>query len=193
MLNNQFLPGFVTFCFDLNTCRFHFSTTEHITIPITLPRNPLFAQPLFLRVVDTRLGGYNKPVVANGIVKLDTKIPSTEENPNPNYVPPASQVYISPEEKAVNAKGGIDVETDSLVHEKDDDGTEVDDIRSSLIQNAAEVDRKKGLDKTARNIQEQLDKRSQLAKGDKNVATINPVDTKAFITERQAKEDTGNT
>ena len=90
--------------------------TEHITIPITLPKNPLFAQPMFLRVVDIRLGGYNKPVVANGVVKLDTKIPSTEENPNPNYIPPATQVFISPEETAVAAKADADLEpSDHLV------------------------------------------------------------------------------
>lgn len=94
--------------------------TEHITIPITLPKNPLFAQPMFLRVVDIRLGGYNKPVVANGVVKLDTKIPSTEENPNPNYIPPATQVFISPEETAVAAKADADLEPlDRLVDDTD--------------------------------------------------------------------------
>ena len=151
---------------------------------------------MFLRVIDTRLGGYNKPVVANGIVKLDSKIPSTDENPNPNYMPPATQVFISPEESAVAAKANVETESDNLMKQgnsKDDnESSKLDDIRSSLIENSDEVAKKKGLDKTAKNIQKQIDKRNQVASDDKNVGTLEPVDMKAFITDRQHQEDTGN-
>ena len=117
---------------------------------------------MFLRVIDTRLGGYNKPVVANGIVKLDSKIPSTDENPNPNYMPPATQVFISPEESAVAAKANVESESDNLMKQgnsKDDDNesSKLDDIRSSLIENSDEVAKKKGHDKTAKNIQKQIE------------------------------------
>ena len=194
-LTNAHIVAFVN-SYDLDAFFFPFLfSTEHITIPITLPRNPLFAQPMFLRVVDTRLGGYNKPVVANGVVKLDTKIPDTLENPNPNYIPPGTQVFISPEESAVAAKADIQVETDGLVvHEGqgDNEGSNMDDVRSSLIENSDDAAKKKSMDKTVKSIQEQMNTRNQALKDDKSIATLDPVDMHAFITERQHKEDTGD-
>ena len=58
---------------------------ERYVIPIKVPVNPIFTQPLFLRVVDSRLGGLTKPVVAVGVVDLSTKIPGSK-----SYVAPQS-------------------------------------------------------------------------------------------------------
>ena len=133
---------------------------------------------MFLRVVDTRLGGYNKPVVANGVVKLDTKIPDTLENPNPNYIPPGTQVFISPEESAVAAKADIQVETDGLVvHEGqgDNERSNTDDVRSSLIENSDDAAKKKHEQDCQEHTRE-MDTRNQALKDDKSIATLDPVD-----------------
>ena len=66
-----------------------------------------------------------------------------------------------------------------------------EDVRSSLIANSDDVAKKQGMDKTAKNIQKQIDRRNQAVQDDKNLGTLEPVDMKAFITERQHKEDTG--
>jgi hypothetical protein len=63
---------------------------ERFVIPIKVPVNPIFTQPLFIRVVDTRLGGLTKPVVANGVIDLVSKVPGSKF-----YIAPQSlDVYV---------------------------------------------------------------------------------------------------
>ena len=72
---------------------------EHVkSMAVQLPDNPIFALPLFLRVFDTRLGGYAKPEIAVGVIDMSTKIPETVEFPNPLYRPPQSDIFYRPAE-----------------------------------------------------------------------------------------------
>ena len=93
------------------------------------------------------------------------------------------------------AKADVQVETDALVvHEGqgDNERSNTDDVRSSLIENSDDAAKKKVMNKTAKSIQEKMDTRNQALKDDKSIATLDPVDMHAFITERQHKEDTGD-
>ena len=114
---------------------------ERLTIPISLPMNPIFAQPLFLRVRDFRLGGYLKPVVATGIVKIDEKIPDS-----PNYKPPGSEMYMCPEEEALAAKakvlGGSEESSSSAETVSDSLTTSGDITGPSFDKTALEIRRK---------------------------------------------------
>ncbi|CAM9913483.1 unnamed protein product [Discosporangium mesarthrocarpum] len=60
---------------------------ERIKMEVELPLEEIFAPRMKLRVRDTRLGGFLKPVVGVGAVNLQTKLPWTE-----SYQPPASSV-----------------------------------------------------------------------------------------------------
>ena len=66
---------------------------ERFVIDVNLPTNPIFTQPLFLRVFDKRLGGYSKPMVAAGVVDLESKIPGSK-----TYKPPQSLDIYSEED-----------------------------------------------------------------------------------------------
>ena len=73
---------------------------ERFVIETTLPQNPIFAQPLFIRAIDIRLGGFLKPVVGVGVIDMASKIPGSK-----SYIPPQElDMYIDKrgESKAIS-------------------------------------------------------------------------------------------
>jgi hypothetical protein len=64
---------------------------EHIMLQCELPENPVFTTPLEIRVIDERLGGYLKPLVAVGSISLEQKLPWAK-----NYRKPQSDMFANP-------------------------------------------------------------------------------------------------
>ena len=76
---------------------------ERFMIEVDLPVNPIYAQPLFLRAVDVRLGGYKTPVVGVGVIDMASKIPGS-----PTYVPPQEvEMYTDKKNSPVGQRGSI--------------------------------------------------------------------------------------
>ena len=64
-----------------------------IVLPVRLPEKSIYASPLSIKVRDSRLGGYLKPIVGIGAIAMSTKIPWCPET----YIPPAMDVYVTQE------------------------------------------------------------------------------------------------
>ena len=147
---------------------------------------------MFLSVRDFRLGGYLKPVVASGIVKLDEKIPDS-----PNYKPPGSEMYMCPEESALAARNETQNKETGGVGDGNIDGDSAEDImrRASLLppteQTVLDDPTVLPVNKTAKGVQTKRDKMAEELKGDDLIGTLEPLNAHSFISERQAMEDTG--
>jgi hypothetical protein len=63
---------------------------EVIKMAVKLPVKSIFASPINIRVSDTRLGGYSKPVVGIGSIDLRTKLPWCPDT----YVPPGKDLFV---------------------------------------------------------------------------------------------------
>ena len=50
---------------------------ERIVMPVQIPVNPLFAPALSMRLFDSRLGGFTKPLLGTACIPLDSKVPGT--------------------------------------------------------------------------------------------------------------------
>ena len=64
---------------------------ERIVLPVRLPEKSIYASPLSIKVRDSRLGGYLKPVVGVGAIQLASKIPWCPDT----YVKPASDLFVT--------------------------------------------------------------------------------------------------
>jgi len=102
---------------------------ERLIIPVRLPVKSIFASPLVLRVHDTRLGGFVKPVIGVGAIDLSTKIPWCD-----SFVPPsaATDMHATEPNTAETASGEDTVPLPQLlqpptlsVTEEEDDGAGV--------------------------------------------------------------------
>ncbi len=60
---------------------------QRIVIPCELPVNPIFTPPLNLRVFDTRLGGFDRPLLGSVSIEINSKCPWDPSY----YIPPQSQ------------------------------------------------------------------------------------------------------
>jgi hypothetical protein len=159
---------------------------EKLTIPVKLPRNPMFAQPMFLEVKDIRLGGYMKPLIASGVVKMDEKIPGS-----PNYKPPGKQsFYRANEDRGKNEdedtgpkSSGIELTSEGI-----QGGSSSGDV---LVPNIDDLRASATKDETYYKLQKKMDARSAELAQDPLIASANPMDLKGFINDRKAKEDSG--
>jgi len=68
---------------------------QRIVIEVDLPEDPIFTPKLKLRLFDTRLGGFHKPLVGAAAVDMEPKIPWGD---NPEYKPPQAQAFSKTEE-----------------------------------------------------------------------------------------------
>lgn len=136
---------------------------EKILLPCTLPKKSIFATPLQLRVRDTRLGGYLKPVVGVGTIDLVHKLPWCPET----YKAPQTDVFCKPGNSLIDKIGqtagglGLDDPTDEVL---DEVSAETEELRNR------------------RN-----DERSR----DDYIVTQEQPDVSAFIKRRMKDEDTG--
>jgi len=158
---------------------------EKLVLPVQLPTNPMFAQPLFLNVKDIRLGGYSKPLIASGVVKLDKKIPGSK-----NYQPPGKQAFYRPHEDrgmSETTSGAANRSGDISAAGVQGGGSPSD----ALIANHEDIKAASGRDEVYYKIQQKLDQRSKELKEDPLIASAQPMDLNGFIVERKAKEDSG--
>jgi len=68
---------------------------ERIMMPVALPLKSIFATPLQIRALDTRLGGWLKPIVGVSQIDLSTKIPWCLDT----YRPPQMDFFAVPKVK----------------------------------------------------------------------------------------------
>jgi hypothetical protein len=107
---------------------------ERLVIPVLLPTNALFASPVKIRAIDTRLGGYMKPVVGNGVIDLVNKIPWSD-----TYVAPQIDSLADVEEQA----GAIVLRSGQG---EEEEGKEVED--GALESKEGEEEEEKVVEKT---------------------------------------------
>jgi hypothetical protein len=109
---------------------------EKIILPCTLPKKSIFATPLQLRVRDTRLGGYLKPVVGVGTIDLVHKLPWALET----YVPPQMDVFCKPGNSLIDKIGqtagglGLDDATEEILDEVSAETEELRNRRQDELQ-----------------------------------------------------------
>lgn len=63
---------------------------EVIKMNVKLPVHSMFASPINIRVIDTRLGGYSKPVIGIGSIDLSTKLPWCLDT----YIAPGKDLFV---------------------------------------------------------------------------------------------------
>ena len=89
---------------------------EHTEFECELPVDPLFTPQLALKVFDTRLGGYQTPLIATGCINLDTKVPWNKAA----YVPPQQQaLVVRSKEPRADRGGDLEEEDESKEGKKD--------------------------------------------------------------------------
>lgn len=81
---------------------------EKITMVVPLPENSIFAAPLQLRIRDSRLGGYLKPIVGVGTIDMTTKLPWSS-----NYKRPQTDVFVH-DLSDLGASGASEFDVDAV-------------------------------------------------------------------------------
>eukprot|EP01038_Epipyxis_sp_PR26KG_P004421 gene4421-6250_t len=76
---------------------------EKIKMPVKLPENSIFSSPLQIRMRDTRLGGFQKPMVGVTAIDLSTKIPWCTDT----YIAPATDKFFTSPEEKTNAESAL--------------------------------------------------------------------------------------
>merc|ERR1711871_865607 len=174
---------------------------ERFLIDVSLPVNPIFTQPLFLRVYDKRLGGFSKPMVAAGVIDLESKIPGSK-----TYKPPQS-IDIYNEDDADDDEEVRPKET-SIV---ENPMNETNERSSSSSVKAGGSTQRPSQQSTPGKVDDQASKSQKSSKfkrqneaiqgirdkletdldDDDFIATPEVPDIEKFILDRQLKEDTG--
>jgi hypothetical protein len=136
---------------------------EKIILPCALPKKSIFATPLQIRVRDTRLGGYLKPVVGVGTIDLVHKLPWCPDT----YIAPQTDVFCKPGEsladKIGQTAGGLGL---------DDPAEEV-------------------LDEISAETEELRNRRQGELQNDNYIVTQDQPDVSSFIRRRMKDEDSG--
>lgn len=148
---------------------------ERIVMEVNLPEKAIFASPLKISAHDTRLGGYLKPEVGVGSIKIQQKIPwwpydePLDDTPHPpSYVAPQSQIFAADVTDRGAGASGL-----SCV---------------ALGAGAAGIEM---VDKTSNEVQELENKRQEAKEADDFVSTLEPPSVDEFVHARMAKEETG--
>ena len=129
---------------------------EKIDLPIKIPTNPIFIQPIIVRVFDTRLGGYSKPMVATGTIDMEEKMPNS-----PKYKAPQSDAFYRPADDRGGVASGTETAEEKIAKEKE--------ILSKQQFDPASV----------------LEQRDKQKADDSFVSTQEPISAEAFLKLRQ--------
>ena len=77
---------------------------ERITLPVPVPTNPIFAPSLHLRVHDSRLGGFSRPLLGTATIPLESKIPGSATYMPPTGAAMSENIFeVDPEDAAAES------------------------------------------------------------------------------------------
>ena len=96
-----------------------------LMMPCRLPKKSIYTSPLLIRVKDTRLGGYQKPIVGISAIDLTHKLPWALDT----YIKPQTDIFKKPDVKVLLDADG------NAIDEEEDGGLDEVGMEALILQN----------------------------------------------------------